>query len=291
MWMSLIITCMVGLQPVCNRAKYMDSYANLLKGEHKSIANAIFEAYLDQLEEIDVMIPLTAEKKAMVYLEELTESLALLDDRGLWEEASHTLYRSILLQARQAANPWPATVWVDLSVFDDVFVSAETNRAIDIFLQEHYKTDLEERYMALAAINDGNVTLCKQLTENAMKRWSTYQQNIEPYMSNSAVAFAAYPKLNTGLAVREVMRDLEEINTPKLKQRYAKWENWHSAQTKATITLIRTARSTFLFDPWSSRCGASTNKQAVKLQQQLLQLSATVRDKNIDAIASLQELQ
>ena len=289
--MSLIITCMVGLQPVCNRAKYMDSYADLLRGEHKSIANAIFEAYLDQLEEIDEMIPLTAEKKAMVYLEELTESLALLDDRGLWEEASHTLYRSILLQARQAANPWPATVWVDLSVFDDVFVSAETNRAIDIFLQEHYKTDLEERYMALAAINDGNITLCEQLTENAMKRWSTYQQNIEPYMSNSAVAFAAYPKLNTGLTVREAMRDLEEINTPKLKQRYAKWENWHSAQTKATITLIRTARSTFLFDPWSSRCGASTNKQAVKLQQQLLQLSATVRDKNIDAIASLQELQ
>jgi len=289
--MSLIITCMVGFQPVCNRAKYMDSYADLLRGEHKSIANAIFEAYLDQIEEIDEMIPLTAEKKAMVYLEELTESLALLDDRGLWEEASHTLYRSILLQARQAANPWPATVWVDLSVFDDVFVSAETNRAIDIFLQEHYKTDLEERYMALAAINDGNITLCEQLTENAMKRWSTYQQNIEPYMSNSAVAFAAYPKLNTGLTVREAMRDLEEINTPKLKQRYAKWENWHSAQTKATITLIRTARSTFLFDPWSSRCGASTNKQAVKLQQQLLQLSATVRDKNIDAIASLQELQ
>ena len=289
--MSLIITCMVGLQPVCNRAKYMDSYADLLKGEHKSIANAIFEAYLDQIEEIDEMIPLTAEKKAMVYLEELTESLALLDDRGLWEEASHTLYRSILLQARQAANPWPATVWVDLSVFDDVFVSAATNRAIDIFLQEHYKTDLEERYMALAAINDGNITLCEQLTENAMKRWSTYQQNIEPYMSNSAVAFAAYPKLNTGLTVREAMRDLEEINTPKLKQRYAKWENWHSAQTKATITLIRTARSTFLFDPWSSRCGASTNKQAVKLQQQLLQLSATVRDKNSDAIASLQELQ
>ena len=289
--MSLIITCMVGLQPVCNRAKYMDSYGDLLKGEYKSIANAIFEAYLDQLEEIDEMIPLTAEKKAMVYLEELTESLALLDDRGLWEEASHTLYKSILLQARQAANPWPGTVWVDLSVFDDVFVSAETNRAIDIFLQEHYKTDLEERYMALAAINDGNVTLCKQLTENAMKRWSTYQQNIEPYMSNSAVAFAAYPKLNTGLAVREVMRDLEEINTPKLKQRYAKWENWHSAQTKAIITLIRTARSTFLFDPWSSRCGGSTNKQAVKLQQQLLQLSAIVRDKNSDAIASLQELQ
>ncbi len=289
--MSLIITCMVGLQPVCNRAKYMDSYGDLLRGEHKSIANAIFDAYLDQLEEIDGMIPLTAEKKAMVYLEELTESLSLLDDRGLWEEASHTLYRSILLQARQAANPWPATVWVDLSVFDDVFVSAETNRAIDIFLQEHYKTDLEERYMALAAINDGNITLCEQLTENAMKRWSTYQQNIEPYMSNSAVAFAAYPKLNTGLTVREAMRDLEEINTPKLKQRYAKWENWHSAQTKATITLIRTARSTFLFDPWSSRCGASTNKQAVKLQQQLLQLSATVRDKNSDAIASLQELQ
>ena len=289
--MSLIITCMVGLQPVCNRAKYMDSYGDLLRGEHKSIANAIFEAYLDQLEEIDGMIPLTAEKKAMVYLEELTESLSLLDDRGPWEEASHTLYRSILLQARQAANPWPTTVWVDLSVFDDVFVSAETNRAIDIFLQEHYKTDLEERYMALAAINDGNITLCEQLTENAMKRWSTYQQNIEPYMSNSAVAFAAYPKLNTGLTVRKVMRDLEEVNTPKLKQRYAKWENWHSAQTKATITLIRTARSTFLFDPWSSRCGASTNKQAVKLQQQLLQLSATVRDKNSDAIASLQELQ
>ncbi len=291
MWMSLIITCMVGLQPVCNRAKYMDSYGDLLRGEHKSIANAIFDAYLDQLEEIDGMIPLTAEKKAMVYLEELTESLSLLDDRGLWEEASHTLYRSILLQARQAANPWPATVWVDLSVFDDVFVSAETNRAIDVFLQEHYKTDLEERYMALAAINDGNITLCEQLTENTMKRWSTYQLNIEPYMSNSAVAFAAYPKLNTGLTVREAMRDLEEINTPKLKQRYAKWENWHSAQTKATITLIRTARSTFLFDPWSSRCGASTNKQAVKLQQQLLQLSATVRDKNSDAIASLQELQ
>jgi hypothetical protein len=42
-----------------------------------------------------------------------------------------------------------------------------------------------------------------------------------------------------------------------------------------------------MFDPWSTRCGASSNKQAIKLQQQLLQLSATVRDKNSLAIESL----
>ncbi|MBC8203509.1 MAG: hypothetical protein H8E91_06735 [Planctomycetes bacterium] len=291
MWTTMIFACMVGLQPICDRSKFMDSCSDLLKGEYKSIANAIFEAYLDQIAETDTGDQLKNEQQAALYLQELTLSLSLLDDVGLWEEASRSLSRSVLLEARQAANPWPATVWVDLSEFDNIHVSTETNSAVDLFLQEHYNTDLEERYMALAAISAGNKQLCDRLTTNAMKRWEQYQQIIEPYMSSATVAFAAYPKLDTGQTVRETMRDLEPFYTPEMQQRFDRWESWHNTQTKATIALIRSARSTFLFDPWSPRCGASTNKQAVKLQQQLLQLSATVRDKNNDAIRSLQEMQ
>lgn len=286
-----MIACMVGLQPVCDRVQFMNSCGDLLKGEYKSIATAIFEVYLDQIAEINEIDTLSTEKKAVLSLQELTESLSLLDNNHLWEEASHSLSRRVLLQARQAANPWPATVWIDLSEFDDIDVSTATNLAIDLFLQEHYNTDLEERYMALTAINTGNTPLCEQLTAKAMARWVTYQQIIEPYMSNPAVQFAAFPKLNTGQVVRGAMIELEEFYTPELQQRFARWESWHNSQTQATIALIRSTRITYLFDPWSPRCGASTNKQAIKLQQQLLQLSATVRDKNSAAIKSLQDIQ
>jgi hypothetical protein len=291
MLMTLIITCMVGLQPACDRSNFRDACGDLLKGEHKSIANAIFEAYLDQISEIKDLNPLAAEKESVLSLLQLTQSLALLDGSGLWEDASRALSRSVLLQARQAANPWPATVWIDLSVFNDINVSTETNNAIDLFLQKNYTTDLEERYTALAAITTGNTHLCEQLTVKAMARWVTYQQIIEPYMTISAVQFAAYPKLDTGQVVRDAMLDLVDFNSPELEQRYAKWENWHNAQTQATIGLIYSARSTYSFDPWSPRCGASMNRQSIKLQQQLLQLSATVRDKNKTAIKSLQEIQ
>ncbi len=268
----------------------MELCGDLLKGEHKSIANAIFDAYLDQVAETDESDQLKNEQQAGVYLQELTQSLALLDDEGLWEEASRTLSRSVLLQSREAANPWPATVWLDLSQFDDVDVSTETHNAVDLFLQEHYSVDLKERYLALQAISSGDARLCEQLTANAMKRWVQYQQIIEPYMTHTAVQFAAYPKLDTGQSVHDAVFELEETN-PDLQQRFTQWEAWHNSQTQATIALIRSARSTYLFDPWSPRCGASTNKQATKLQQQLLQLSAIVRDKNNLAITSLQEMQ
>jgi len=200
----------------------LNSCEDLLNGEHRSIANAIFEAYLDQISEFKDLNPLATEKKAVVSLLELTQSLALLDDNGLWEGASHALSRSVLLQARQAANPWPATVWIDLSIFNNINVSAETNKAIDLFLTQHYTTDLEERYMALAAIATGNAPLCEQLTVKAMARWVTYQKIIEPYMTNSAVQFAAYPKLNTGQVVHTAMLDLKDMHAPELDQRYAK---------------------------------------------------------------------
>jgi hypothetical protein len=86
------------------------------------------------------------------------------------------------------------------------------------------------------------------------------------------------------------MGDLEKTNLVPLEERFIRWSTWHNTQTQATIALIRTARSTYLFDPWSTRCGASTNKRALELQQQLLQLSATVRDKNNIAINSLRNI-
>jgi hypothetical protein len=109
-------------------------------------------------------------------------------------------------------------------------------------------------------------------------------------MTNSNVQFAAYPKLNTGQRVHEFMVELDSSDNIKLAQRYRQWTTWHKRQTEATISIIRSARSTFLFDPWSLRCGVSSNKQAIKLQQQLLQLSATVRDRNEKAIESLRSI-
>ncbi|HJN71380.1 MAG TPA: hypothetical protein QF528_02195 [Phycisphaerales bacterium] len=291
MWISTVIAFLVGLQPVCDRGQFVDSCEDLLKGEYKSIANAIFEAYLDQIASIDENDHLATERQAGLYLQELAQSLALLDDNGLWEKASSALSRSVLLQARQTANPWPATVWIDLSLFGDISVSQETNQAIDLFLKQYYNTDLEERYIALDAIASGNKLLCEQLAANAMKRWEKYQQIIEPYMIYKPVQFAAYPKLNTGQLVRDAMPTLHELTTPELQQRFERWETWHNSQTQATIALIHSARSIYLFDPWSPRCGASTNNQAIKLQQQLLQLSATVQEKNGSVIQSLQEMQ
>ena len=290
MWVSMIIACALGIQPICDRTQFEKSCGGVLTGEYKGIANAIFDAYLDQVGSIEDSNTLDAEKTASSYLFDLIQSLTLLDNNGHWEEASNALRRSVLLQSRQVTNPWPATVWVDLAVLDDVNVTSETNSAVNEFLQKHYIIDLEERYAALAAMVSGNTLLCEQLTANAMKRWTAYQQVIEPYMSHVAVQFAAYPNLNTGHMVREVMDDLEKTNLDPLEERFIQWSTWHNTQTQATIALIRTARSTYLFDPWSTRCGASTNKRALKLQQQLLQLSATVRDKNNVAISSLRNI-
>ncbi len=123
-----------------------------------------------------------------------------------------------------------------------------------------------------------------------MKRWMEYQKIIKPYMSNRKVQFAAYPKLNTGQRVIDVVANLTEPTSPPLQVAYEKWLKWHDVQTQATIALIRSARSTYLFDPWSPRCGMSTNRQALNLQQELLQLSATMRDKNDEAIKLLQSV-
>ena len=290
MLVSIIIACVLGVQPICDRTQFEKSCGKVLTGEYKSVANAIFDAYLDQVGAIEDSNTLDAEKTASSYLFDLIQSLTLLDDNGRWEEASNALRRSVLLQSRQVTNPWPATVWVDLALLDDVNVTSETNSAVNEFLQKYYIVDLEERYAALGAIVSGNTLLCEQLTANAMKRWAAYQQVIEPYMSHATVQFAAYPNLNTGHMVREVMDDLEKTNLDPLEERFIRWSTWHNTQTQATIALIRSARSTYLFDPWSTRCGASTNKRALKLQQQLLQLSATVRDKNNVAISSLRSI-
>ena len=285
--MSLIIACGIGLQPVCDRGQFEKACGGVLRGEHKSIGYAIFEAYLDQVKEINETDQLLASQEAASLLVNFADSLSQLDGGGSWRKASSLLRRSVLLQSRQAANPWLATVWVDLSQLDSITVSEETNAAIDLFLQQEYDKDLEERYSAFEAINNGNSQRCEQLTANVMKLWVTYQQLIEPYMSISAVQFAAYPKLNTGHRVRAEMTQLDTSNSPRLEQRFQEWSTWHKRQTEATIALIRSARSSFLFDPCSTRCGVSSNKQAIKLQQQLLQLSATVRDKNSLAIESL----
>ena len=290
MWSTVLIGLIVGFQPICNRNQFEAACKKVLTSENKTIANAIYEAYLDQVGSIGEQDPLGAEKIAIVYLFDLSQSLSVLGDEGLWKEASKALVRSTLLQSRNVANPWQSTVWVDLSLIKGIEVSLETNGAITDFLQEHYIQDLEERHKAFEAISSANYELCEQLTSNAMRRWHEYQKIIEPYMSHPKVKYSAYPKLNTGQQVINKMNKLNVQYDNTLVQRFNQWSSWHKSQTNAMIALISTARSKYLFDPWSPRCGASTNKKAIKIQEELLQLSATVRDKNLEAIDELNKI-
>lgn len=285
----------VGLQPVCTRTQFEASCQQVLTAEYRSIGNAIFDAYLDRVSNIEEADQFSAAKEASGILYEFTQSLAVLGGRGDWKSASSDLYRSVLLQSRQSANPWPATLWVDLSTIVGVRVSSETKDAIDGFLFAHYEVDLQERFEALAAMRVGNHKVCLQLTEHAMSRWSEYQEIIEPYMTNREVRYAAFPNLNTGQDVIDVGVLLREECTnsstlEKLNNRQQRWAQWHNSQLQATLSMVRTARSTYKFDPWSPRCGIPTNKRATDLMHQLLQLSAAVRDKNQITISELQEI-
>ena len=285
----------VGLQPLCTRTQFEESCQGVLTGEYRSIGNAVFDAYLDRVNSIEESDQFIAAKKAAGILFEFTQSLAVLGGHGEWKSASGDLYRSVLLQSRQSANPLPATLWVDLSTIRGVVVSSETNDAIDNFLRVHYEDDLRERFEALAAMRVGNLKVCKQLTEHAMARWSQYQEIVEHYMTKPEVRYAAFPTLNTGQDVKDAGALLREECTnsstlEKLNKRQQRWAQWHSSQLQATLAMVRTARSTYKFDPWSPRCGIPANKRATELMHQLLQLSAAVRDKNQIAISELQEI-
>lgn len=284
---------LVGLQPVCTSVQFEDSCNEVLSGEQKGIALAVFDVYLDQLSEIDESDQLLATQKAAALLTEFTRSLAILDNKGKWKVASDNLRRTVLLHSRKAANPWPATVWVDLSAFDEITISEETKIAIDAFLRQNYEVDLHDRFAAFEAMRLSDASKCEQLTAKAMERWSKYHQIIEPYTTNVEVLLAAFPKLNSGKEVRDSVNKLLDSCTDasiseNLQTRFHRWSSLHTTQLRTTAALVRKARSTYLFDPWSPRCGTPSNRRAIYLQQELLQLSASVHEKNQLVIEELQ---
>jgi len=307
MFVAALVAIFATVHPVCTTQQFHGALDPALHGEREIIAIAIFDSYLDQIQE------LTTEKKperrtpvelldtrlkhtmrAEIMFDDLLSSLAILDGSTDWKRCIADLRRTILLQARLVDNPWPAAVWIDLP---SMMATHEGGliQAINTFLIDNINSDTIDRYSALRAKRTGDIESCKAYERKAMKRWGEYQEIINPYMT-AQFNLDAYPKLDRGDHVFQVndwinssIQDQSIVNTTR--RQFALWKTVHNKQNNEVIALVQRARSELGFDPWSRGCGHPTNSIASSLKNKLLRRSAEIQELQLSTVnAMLQQL-
>ncbi|MDP7009708.1 MAG: hypothetical protein QGI78_09080, partial [Phycisphaerales bacterium] len=113
--MAILTSCALNLMPFCDRGSFEQICGDVLVGEQKSVAFAIYDLYVDQVQSITEPDAVSKEKLAALYLRGFGDSISILGEEQVWSKAGNAIVRSCLLQSRNISNPWPETVWIDLS--------------------------------------------------------------------------------------------------------------------------------------------------------------------------------
>ena len=151
--------------------------------------------------------------------------------------------------------------------------------------------DRDERFAAIKAKLSGDLKTCQAIENIAMRRWSDYLHIIEPYI-NESVEVYLYPNLHLDQSVVRTVQWIQihvddESVISTAQNQLAIWQTVHSQQNNDLISLIRKARATFGFDPWSQGCGRRVEKNATKIKNELLQKSAEIQEVNNSTIAAI----
>jgi hypothetical protein len=291
------------VQPICTPEDFQNAVGSSIQGDAGFIARAVFDDYAQQVQALvpseqkessatpaqQLVLDLQLSEQVDALFDELLTSLSVVSNNPKWSVGVANLRRTVLLKARKFTNPWPTTVWVDITNITAIPQSVLFQ--IDTFLQNNIDEDRTERFMVSALQFGGDALLCKVYEKRSMQRWGEYLAIISPYI-NAEVTSTLYPNLKTGEKIVRIENWIyknsgdEKIRDSVSKQ-IAIWGVLNRKQNGAIIQLVIDARKLHGFDPWSRGCGQQTNSVVYKIKNELLQKTAEIQEFNNSTCNSL----
>ncbi len=281
MLQGVFIAVVLGIQPVCNEATYKTALEPALQGDATMVGRAIFDAYLEQVSQLEkgqteplgwveeVMARRDRSIKAGALFDSFLESIALLSENKELQDGVMHARRAVLLDARQANNPWPETKWFDIA--EIVQTNPEFVTAVNAFLLEHADPDRHDRFTATIAKLEGDRETCAAAERRTMQRWAIYNALVEPYENDSTLEYryTTIPKSGAVADLFFVISDKYQNSKTSdiVRGQMSVYMAMYKKQKLAIIELIKNARVKEGVDPLASGCGIVGETKNLILQR------------------------
>ena len=306
MFSTCIVSILIGFQPLCTETTFVETMGSTLEGELAFVARAVFDDYIE--ESTPEIVPdertpagnsqyINAKATRILeeanLFEECIQSLRVLNDTPEWLRSVATLRRKVLLEEREANNPWSGAVWVYLPTIDassDDFVFV-----FDSFLDVHSQQDRADRVEAIKAQKiGGDISKCTKLEQQVMARWWQFYTLIKPYITSENEQLI-FPTVNNGEEVHTLYEWIVSnvTNQGVLQSANAQFSLWQSIQKKQRtniVDLVLQSRKEYGYDPLSHSCGDGDFDERRKVRLSLMRSNAAINELNNDTIASLLQL-
>lgn len=293
---SALLSVLLGVQPVCTEMTFSTVIESNLRGDAKEIARAIFDEYLEQVENLDTTpterqtpVEFAVEQRdeeirADALFDSLLDSLAVLNDDPVWFDVIKQVRRDVLLYARETNNPWPNTQWVDIT--EIVRTNPKFLNDVDSFLLQNVDADRYDRYLAIIAILEGDKETCAKAEQRAMQRWAVYNELIEPFETDALLSHIYHAIPNADEVGRTLLRVLVDIkDTAQIEtvgNVYGLYKAIHEKQMRTVVALVKKTRINDGVDPLSSGCGTFDKTRTL-----ILQKTAEMHELNASTIESM----
>jgi len=299
MFCGVVLSVAASVQPFCTKPLFT-LLEQSVEGDNKFIMEVLYDEYLEEARDLDVpyedLISPVAfiqaqrdkEIKADVLFDSFLESIAVLQNDTALQSAIQTVRRRALLHAREIQNPWKNTTWFDVAT--QGMHSAQLLLSIDTFLLQYADVDRADRYAAMLAKLQGDQETCAEAERRTMKRWSLYNDIIEPAESVQMMS-QWYPSLKqSDDGIGEMMRILMSGNEDSEQKKvidtiFQLHVTVYEKNIRDLVALVKQTRITEGIDLLSDGCGIST-----KAKNAILQKTAEIHELNMTTIKSIQKL-
>ena len=293
MFCGAFISVLLGVQPFCSEFNYTTTIEPLLQGDESMVGRAIFDAYLEQVSQLDtdnpkaenrsdeIRIVQAKEVKADSLFDGFLESIAVLNDSKSLQTGIMHVRRTVLLEAREYVNPWPETRWPDIASFTQR--NSDVVFRVNDFILEHADADRQDRFAAAIAKVEGDSEECAKAEKRTMQRWAAYDSIVE---SGDALAafdtrFTTLPKnapvIELFIRIGKTVEDPDKIQL--VQNQFAFYNSVYSNQKRALVGLIKNVRIHEGVDPLSIGCGLQS-----KSKNEILQKCAEIHELNRSTI-------
>jgi len=293
---SGLIAIVLSVQPVCSEAVYSKLLEPTLSGDSKLIARAVFEDYLERVARIshseegqqsrtsEIKAQQEKANQANVIFDSFLDSLSVLSDNLSLQTGIQNVRRTVILNARQAHNPWPHAKWFDIAAItqtDSQFINT-----VDSFILRHADSDRDDRFTALLAKVNGDREACADAERRTMQRWAIYNALVEPYENESTLEYRYTTIPKSGRVADLYFQITDKFQDPKTRDivrgQMALYTSLFEKQKHSLIRLIKNARINEGVDPLSSGCGSIS-----KTKNSILQRTAELRELNSSTVDSM----
>ena len=293
---SAFVAVILGVQPVCSEAIFSSTLEPTLQGDSRIIARAVFDAYLEKVSKIntphldrqsrieEIQEQQAQETRADALFDSFLDSLAVLGDSPSLKTGIMSVRRSVLLDARQANNPWPNALWYDIT--EIVQTNSQFTNAIDSFLLQHVDNDRVDRFAAIIAKLEGDRETCAKAERRTMQRWAIFNKLVEQFENESTFEYRFPTIPNRGIVDGLYLQITDAIQDEKIidiiRGQMTIYSTLHKKQKQALIELVKIARFNEGVDPFSSGCGS-----VGKTKNKILQRTAEMHELNAATIQSM----